>query len=164
MLRILTVGCYLSRAQRMYLYRHDERAGLAVWLLDKATNADLEAHFVHLRRIPTWATEGGRRVAAVLITNDFARPEARLRTELGRLIGTPGYNPYVAFVSPNVVVRAMLRMFLSFLKERHYETGFFASTAGALAWLDLKRGGTFALAGMIRDLQSEYAKLGGHIE
>src|ERR1700743_896120 len=117
----------------MYLHRHDERAGLAIWLFDKATDVEWEAHFAHLRPLPPWAKPGGRRVAAILITKDFDRPDAKRRAELARLTEAPGYDPYVAFVSANVAVRAMLTMFSWVQKTPRYEMDFFATTIDAVA-------------------------------
>ncbi len=147
----------------MYLHRHDERAGLALWLFQGARDEDWEAHFAHLRQIAEWPKPGGRRVAAILVTKDFDRPDAKRRAELARLTDMPGYDPYVAFVSPNVAVRAMLTMFSWVQKAPRYEMDFFSSTQQALSWLEIKRGSKLALETMIRELRLEYAKIGGDL-
>jgi hypothetical protein len=145
----------------MYLWRHDERAGLAVWLFDNASQDDWQAHFADLRTITSWAKPAGRRVAAILIFRDFDRPDAKCRAELARLTEAPGYDPYVAFVSANFAVRAMLTMFSWVQKAPRYDMDYFGTTAEALSWLEGRRGAVGALQAMVKELRQEYRGLGG---
>jgi hypothetical protein len=145
----------------MYLRRHDERAGAAVWLFDNANQDEWVAHFADLRQIAAWAKPAGRRVAAVLIFRDFDRPDAKARAELARLTEAPGYDPYVAFVSANFAVRAMLTMFSWVQKAPRYEMDYFGTTAQALSWLEGRRGALGALQALIEEVRQEYRRSGG---
>jgi hypothetical protein len=145
----------------MYLDRHDERSGAAVWLFDNASADDWARHFAHLRKLAEWKKPAGRRVAAVLIFRDFDRPDAKTRAELARLTEAPGYDPHVAFVTANFAVRAMLTMFSWMQKAPLYEIDYFGTTSEGLTWLEGRRGTLPALQTMIRDLRSEYRQNGG---
>ncbi len=123
----------------MYLHRHDESGRLAVWLFDKSSSKEWDEHFEHLKALSGWSAKGGPRAAAVLIAGSFARPDSHHRVELARLTEAPGYDPYVAFVMPNLAVRSVLTMMGWVQKAPKYEMSFVASTADALTWLDTRR-------------------------
>jgi hypothetical protein len=145
----------------MYLERHDERAGAAVWLFDNADPEDWANHFADLRKVAEWTKPGGRRAAAMLIIRDFDRPDPMTRAELARLTEAPGYDPYVAFISPNFAVRAMLTMFSWVQKTPRYEMDYFGTTDEAIVWLEGRRAALPVLRGLVRDLRAEYQKYGG---
>jgi hypothetical protein len=123
----------------MYLHRHDEDGKLAVWLFDKATEQEWEAHFEHLKQLAAWPASRGKRAACVLISGAFDRPTTRQRVTLARLTEAPGYDPYVAFVMPNLAVRSVLTMMGWVQKAPRYEMSFFPGTAEGLTWLHEKR-------------------------
>jgi hypothetical protein len=145
----------------MYLERHDERTGAAVWLFDNASAGDWARHFDDLRKVAEWKKPGGRRVAAMLIFRDFDRPDAKTRAELARLTEAPGYDPHVAFVTANFAVRAMLTMFSWMQKAPRYDMDYFGTTAAGQAWLEGRRGALPILETMIREVRSEYRQHGG---
>jgi hypothetical protein len=126
----------------VYLHRHDNREALAIWaFLGGVTGAEWDQHFAHLRDIATWSTKTGRRAACVLLAPDFDPPDAKRRRELATLTDAAGYDPFVAFVSPNAAIRAVLTVFKWVQKTPKYEMDFFPDTKEAVHWLGTKRGG-----------------------
>jgi hypothetical protein len=146
----------------MYLHRHDEVGKLAVWLFDKTSPQEWEAHFEHLKQLAAWPQGRGGRAAAVLIAASFDRPNAKHRVELARLTEAPGYDPYVAFVTPNLAVRSVLTMMGWVQKAPQYEMSFFANTDEALTWLHGRRNDTrIRLQAMVDAVLEEHRKAGG---
>jgi hypothetical protein len=146
----------------MYLHRHDESGRLAVWLFDKSSSKEWDEHFEHLKALAGWSAKGGPRAVAVLIAGAFARPDAHHRVELARLTEAPGYDPYVAFVMPNLAVRSVLTMMGWVQRAPRYEMSFVASTDEALTWLDARRGDTrLRLQAMVDAVLEEQRQAGG---
>jgi hypothetical protein len=142
----------------MYCHRHDANEGLAVWAMGAASQAEWELHFTHLREVATWSRRLGKRAACMLLSlKDFDRPDARTRQELAKLTELPGYDPFVAFVSPNTAVRATLTMFKWVQKTPQYEMDFFATSGEAIQWLARKRGGgrLLTLELLVREVDQE---------
>jgi len=124
----------------MYAFENDPVRSLAVWCFDKATNADWDTHFAHLRDLATWSGKTGLRPAALLIPGGFDVPDTEHRTELTQLTALPGYDPFVAFVAPNKAVKTVLQLFALFQRNPKYEMRYVASVAEGIAWLEGKRG------------------------
>jgi hypothetical protein len=143
----------------MYIHRHDESQALAVWFFDSVSGAEWDQHFEHLRQVATWTGKTGKRACCLLVVGkSFERPDAMRRASLTALTEAPGYNPYVAFVSPNTALRAILTMFSWFQKAPKYEMEFFATAAEGTKWLDQNRGGGIGrLTSMLREVESEMA-------
>jgi hypothetical protein len=98
----------------------------------------------------------------VLIAGSFARPDASHRGELARLTEAPGYDPYVAFVMPNLAVRSVLTMMGWVQKAPKYEMSFVASTDEALIWLQTRRNDSrIRLQAMVDAVLEEHRKAGG---
>lgn len=124
----------------MYLHHHDEPTSCAIWIFHNPIAADWEAHFDHLRTLATWSGKTGKRAATILIAPTVDRPDAKQRTQLSRLTEAPGYDPYVAFVTPSAALRAVLTMFGWVQKAPRYEMNFFGSSDAGVRWLEDKRG------------------------
>jgi hypothetical protein len=138
----------------MYISDHDPQRSLAVWVFDSATPAEWEVHFQHLRELTTWSTRTGQRAAVLFINKSFDMPSTELRAQLTDLTGRPGYDPYVAFVTPNKTMMTVLTLFSWFQKKPRYETRFVSNVEAGLAWLEEKRGGPLnALREMVRQAQ-----------
>lgn len=144
----------------MYLHRHDDEGRLAIWLFDKSTSEEWDAHFEHLKQLAAWPPSNGKRAAAMLIARTFDRPNAERRVELARLTEAAGYDPYVAFVTANLAARSVLTMMGWVQKAPRYEMSFFPGTNEALTWLETKRGGSrVRLQAMVDAVLEEHRKL-----
>jgi hypothetical protein len=146
----------------MYLHRRDEVGKLAVWLFDKASPQEWDTHFEHLEQIAAWPQGRGDRAATVLIAASFDRPNAKQRAELARVTEAPGFDCYVAFVTPNLALRSVLTMLGWVHKAPKYEIGFFANTDEALIWLHGRRNDVrIRLEAMVDAVLEEHRKAGG---
>lgn len=141
----------------MYLHRNDAQESLAVWVFADATPAEWDLHFEHLRHVATWSAKTGKRTAALLVSRGEKGLDARRRAELVRLTEAPGYDPYVAFVTLNVPLRAALTMFGWIQKAPRYEMSIFSRSNDAFAWLEKKRESSLpTLATMLAEVRSIY--------
>jgi hypothetical protein len=141
----------------VYLHRHDSKEALAIWAMaGQVTGAEWDQHFTHLRDVATWSTKTGKRAACVLLAVDFAHPDAKRRRDLALLTDAPGYDPFVAFVSANAAVRAVLTVFKWVQRAPKYEMDFFPNTKEAVRWLKTQRGGQLtAIDRMVREVEAE---------
>lgn len=141
----------------MYLYKHSEQESLAVWVFAEASGEEWDLHFEHLRQVATWSTKTGKRAATMIISRGEKGLNARRRAELVRLTEAPGYDPYVAFVTLNVPLRAALTMFGWIQKAPRYEMNIFSRSDDAFAWLEKKRGTSLpSLAEMLAEARAIY--------
>lgn len=125
----------------MYSFSHDEAASLAVWVLDRPEPDDWKAHFGHMRDVARWSTRNKQRAAVVIVPGGaFDRPDALGRAELSRLSEAPGYDPFLALVTPNVAARGMVTMIKWLQMRPRWELEPFGDVAGALDWLEQRRG------------------------
>jgi hypothetical protein len=141
----------------MYVHRHDSQEAVAVWSFNRTTPEEWDEHFGHLREVATWSRATAKRAACLLIGGkDFDRPDAKRRQELAQLTEAPGYDPYVAFVTPNTALRAVLTVFKWVQKAPKYEMDFFGSSSEGVHWLARQRGGRIiVLERMLRDVERE---------
>lgn len=146
----------------MYFHRHNETEGLAVWYFYHQTVTDFDVSLEHARTLATWHAKIGKRAAVVLFPGDFKRPDAQRRAELIRVTESPGYNPYIAFVAPNAVVRTLLSMFGWLQKSPKYEMNFVGSAEQGVAWLESQRGTKLdLLSKMIQEVAVEFKQATG---
>ncbi|HWL87303.1 MAG TPA: hypothetical protein VNO21_15975 [Polyangiaceae bacterium] len=146
----------------MYIYRHDTREAIAVWVFDRTTIEEWELHFEHLRDLATWSGQTGKRAAALLLATNFERPDPKRRAELARCTEAPGYDPYVAFIAPNAALRAVLTMFRWVQKTPKYELDFFATSRDGATWLEDKRGERLhRLREFLAEIRIDYRRAAG---
>jgi hypothetical protein len=126
----------------MYISAVDERNGLAVWLPSDPTAAEWEEHFADVEKIVGWSKKLGFRPGVVLLANAFARPDARNRKRLAEITGRPDYDPYLAFVSSNAMLRGLLTMLGWMHAKPSYEIDYLADEASGCAWIESRRPGT----------------------
>jgi hypothetical protein len=127
----------------MYSSAIDEHEAVAIWDLsgEMTDDAEWDRHFADMRRICTWtATTGKRPAVLLLISSGWSRPDAKRRAQLAEASAVAGYDPYLAIVTSNTIVRGVLTV-LNWLQEKpRYEVTVLPDTDQGLAWLEKKRG------------------------
>lgn len=122
----------------MYISHVDADETVALWVFDQMTTAEWDAHLDDLQKYIS-GFKPGKRGASLIIARDFSRPDSKRRVELVRLTGQANFDPFVAFISPNAALRAILAVFGWMQKAPRYEVDFFGSSAAGLSWLQKKR-------------------------
>jgi hypothetical protein len=107
-------------------------------------------HLADVDALNTW--RGKIRPAVVLLMLGGAgMPNALIRQKLATLTSKPEYNPYLAIVTSNPLIRGALSA-LRWLQSAppNYEADTFARTEQAIGWLEQRRGEPLPeLTGMI---------------
>ena len=145
----------------MYYFEHDPNQSLAIWYFHKPVAADWTLHFEHLRALTRYSATTGKRCAALMITRSFDMPDADQRTTLTQITGSPGYDPLVAFVAPNTMLKTLLNLFSWFQKKPAYTMEFVDSISSGLAWLEAQRGTPLP---RLREMASLVLKRAGDLE
>ncbi|WP_157069192.1 hypothetical protein [Sandaracinus amylolyticus] len=136
----------------------DERLGLAVWYPSRPTAAEWDQHLKDVEDVIGWSKKLGARPAIMLLANDFERPDARTRARLTELTGAPDYDPHVAFVNSNAMLRGVLTVFSWMHRSPNYEMGFLADEDAGVAWLEERRKASLP---MLRTLLYEVRRKSG---
>ncbi|HEU4403779.1 MAG TPA: hypothetical protein VFS43_00570 [Polyangiaceae bacterium] len=124
----------------MYARAIDERRGLVVWYPSRPNPADWEAHLRDVAQINGWSKRLGFRPAVLLLADEFDRPDAKMRQRLAQITGERSYDPYIAFVNANAVLRGVLTM-LSWMHPRpSYDLTYSPDESAGIAWLEQRRG------------------------
>jgi hypothetical protein len=146
----------------MYTFAHDEALSIGVWVVDKPTPDEWAQHFEHLRQLARWSPANGRRAAIMLVPGSaFDRPDALRRAELARLTAAPGYDPFIALVTPNAAARGLLTVLRWMQPRPRWELEPFADTESALGWLEGRRGGALpALRAMTTEVLGRARRAG----
>jgi hypothetical protein len=138
----------------MYFSAVDERNGLAVWWPSEPTAGEWEHHFADVEKIVGWSKKLGFRPGVLLLANEFARPDARNRKRLAEITGRPDYDPYLAFVSSNVMLRGLLTMLGWMHAKPSYDIDYLPDEDSGCAWIESRRPGTTpALRILIADVR-----------
>jgi hypothetical protein len=124
----------------MYASAVDEKSSVMVWYPSDPTPAEWDAHFADVETCIGWSRRTGVRPAVLLLANEFARPDAKLRMRLAAITGHVDYDPYIAFVNSNAMLRGLLTVLGWMHTKPSYEIEYLASEEAGIAWLEQKRG------------------------
>src|SRR5687768_14927693 len=124
----------------MYVSAIDEKQGLAVWYPSNPDAEDWKLHLADVERLCGWSKQLGMRPAVILLANEFERPDAKMRAKLAEITGRSNYDPYIAFVSSNVMLRGLLTMLGWMHAKPSYEISYLATEDEAVRWLERSRG------------------------
>ncbi len=127
----------------MYYCEYNLARSLGVWIFqgNAISPSEWDAHFADIRTlIAGHKTRTTRPAVLLLMLGGTDRPDALKRQELSALTSASGYNPYLALVSRNPLVRGAFSALRWLQKTPNYEGDVFAETAQALSWLETKRG------------------------
>jgi hypothetical protein len=146
----------------VYTFAHDEAQSLAVWAVDKLTPDEWGQHCDHMRQVARWSTTTQRRAAIIIIPgNAFDRPDAVRRAELTRLTNAPGYDPFLALITPNVAARGIVTLFKWVQTKPRWVLETFPDTVSGLVWLEECRGEALpALHAMTADVMIRARRAG----
>ena len=140
----------------MYVSATDERNGLAVWYPSQPTPTEWEKHFEDVEKIVGWSRKLGYRPGVILLANDFARPDAKNRMRLAEITGKPDYDPYLAFVSSNAMLRGLLTMLSWMHAKPSYDIEYLPDEDAGCTWIERRRPGvTPALRTLLSDVRGQ---------
>ena len=126
----------------MYRSVSDAREALAVWSFEgRPSKEEWAKHIQDVEELKGWRARGGQRAAIILAADDAARPDARQRSEISKILDSPHYDAYVALVSSSALVRGVLTALRWVRSKPYYEESTHADFDSAVAWLERKRGG-----------------------
>jgi hypothetical protein len=132
----------------MYTMAEDRDEGLVVWSFNGVLSQDeWKAHFDDIRALKSWSPTLSKRVAVILVLDDTDRPTPLQRQTIADLTDSPSYNPYLALVSGNPLVRGALTAIRWLRPNPYYEESTHASVQSALRWLEGKRGASLSAFG-----------------
>jgi hypothetical protein len=127
----------------MYYCEYNQARALGVWVFRGSgiTPQEWSAHVDDIRTLTSWHGKNSLRPAVLLLVlGGTDRPDALRRQELAALTAAPGYNPHLAVVSSNPLIRGALMALRWLQKTPNYEADTFADTTQALGWLEKRRG------------------------